>query len=227
MEGNQTIEYSENYVYMPEFWPTKRNNYQRLIDEIGKHLIQSNVKLFGAVHQERRLTCLMAEKEMKMSYSGRTVVSNKIENGTLLSKMLNILRSEKYQSLLCDIAPELKDVIPKFNAVFINHYRRREDWGDKPDGLGFHSDDEKDLKSSVILAVTFCEDGGERIFRFQDKKTKTILWQKELENGSALWMLPGCQDRTKHEISDRKTHIDGSKVTGGRISLTFRQLVLP
>lgn len=218
------VETTENWVYLPQFWPTNKNNYQRLLDEIGEHFEQSNVKVYGKVHQERRLTCLMARTETEMRYSGRTVKSHEIKPGTLLHTMMNCLTKEKFLNLIYEMCPALKGVIPEFNAVFINHYRPQKDWGSKPDGLGFHSDDERDLASSVILAVTFCEDGGERIFRFADKKTSAILWSKELKNGSALFMLPGCQDNTKHEVSDRKTHLDGTKVTGGRISLTFRQL---
>lgn len=169
----------------------------------------------------------MSESQTEMRYSGRTVKANKIEPGTLLYKIMKLLHKPSFQEVLFETVPQLRGVIPEFNSVFVNHYRRPEEWGSKPDGLGFHSDDERDLQSSVILAITFCEVGGERIFTLQDKKTNEVLWRKEPKNGSALWMLPGCQDRTKHEVSDRKTHINGTKVTGGRISLTFRQLRKP
>lgn len=225
MEDRTEVETNDNFIYIERFWPNpKKNesNYDRILRECQSYFSQGDIMMFGRVVSEKRMTCLMSNIDTKMSYSGRQVQPHKIESGTLINHMMKMLRKQSFRKALVEMNPELKGIIPKFNAVFVNHYRPPTD--EIQDSLGSHSDDEKSLASQVILSVTFCQESGERLFRFVDKKTNAAIWEKELPNGSGLWMLPGCQQRTKHEVSGRKTHLDGSRITGGRINLTFRML---
>lgn len=114
--------------------------------------------------------------------------------------------------------------MPRFNAVFINKYRSPKELAaaaiDKVDTLGWHADDEREQRiADTILSFTVCEIGGERVFELRPKKaTSGVSRQVQLDSLSCFIMLPGCQNRWKHRISDRVN------VLGARYNLTFRSL---
>lgn len=99
----------------------------------------------------------------------------------------------------------------EFNSCLLNFYH------DGEDGMGWHSDDEKELDSQSPIASLSL--GATRKFAFkhkQDKKTSTLL----LENGSALVMHPPTQEFWKHALLKTKT------IHSPRINLTFRKMKL-
>ena len=96
-----------------------------------------------------------------------------------------------------------------FNSCLLNLYHSGEE------GMGWHSDDEKELeKNGTIASVSF---GAERKFSFKHKKDQTTF-SILLENGSLLVMKGPMQHFWKHQIAKTK------KVTEPRINLTFRYI---
>jgi alkylated DNA repair dioxygenase AlkB len=97
-----------------------------------------------------------------------------------------------------------------FNSVLANWYR------DGNDSMSFHADDEPELGiNPVIASVTL---GEARPFVFKHKETKATYTQP-LAHGSVLIMAGATQSHYLHGIAKTK------KPIGGRINLTFRQLL--
>ena len=99
----------------------------------------------------------------------------------------------------------------RYNSCLLNLYHN----GDE--GMGWHSDAEKELKKNgAIASLSF---GAERKFLFrhkQDKETISVF----LENGSLLLMYGTTQTHWVHRMPPTK------KVTSPRINLTFRTIVI-
>lgn len=219
------------WIHLSQFWPTEddgRSVYDVVLEEMRQDLKKGTIVLMGSVKQEGRLTAMYSHVNAVMKYSGRVVTPIKPKNGGYLSMMLEMVSTEEFRENLYADCPELRGRIPPFNAVFVNWYRPPNLCdGDKMDSIGAHSDDVRELDSEIIFSLTFCEEGGERLFSFFDKTAgENMVWQSELKNGDAVFMLEGCQKLYKHSVSSRKTHLDRSKITGGRINFTFRMMKL-
>lgn len=99
----------------------------------------------------------------------------------------------------------------KFNSCLLNFYH------DGDDGMGWHSDDEKELDAnSPIVSLSL---GARRKFAFRHKENKTTI-PLYLDNGSALIMRSPTQEFWQHALL--KTKI----VSTPRINLTFRKILL-
>ena len=96
-----------------------------------------------------------------------------------------------------------------FNSCLLNLYH------DGKDGMGWHSDDEKELDaSSPIASISL---GATRKFALRHKTDKTTV-SLPLENGSALVMHSPTQKFWQHALLKTTTiHIP-------RINLTFRKI---
>lgn len=209
----------EPWVYQPNVFANQQM-YDTLLRELQPYLTVGKVKVFGKEYDESRKTCYFSFGDGQMNYSGRTLDPVRPPEGSMIENLMHMVNDVQFRENAIARDPVLANVIPEFNAVFINWYRPP---GDTPknDGLGPHSDDERYLASQVILSITFCGENGERIFRFHNKKDGTTT-TFELPDGSALWMLPGCQQLYKHSVSNRKTNLAGRRITGGRLNFTFR-----
>jgi alkylated DNA repair dioxygenase AlkB len=97
-----------------------------------------------------------------------------------------------------------------FNCCLLNLYH------DGSEGMGWHSDDEKEMKPGGMIASLSL--GAARKFKFKHKKDPL---QKEiyLENGSLLLMSGETQQFWRHQLPVSK------KVKEARINLTFRTFV--
>lgn len=97
-----------------------------------------------------------------------------------------------------------------FNCCLLNLYH------DGSEGMGWHSDDEKEMKTGGMIASLSL--GAARKFKFKHKKYPL---QKEiyLENGSLLLMGGETQQFWRHQLPVSK------KVKEARINLTFRTFV--
>lgn len=96
-----------------------------------------------------------------------------------------------------------------FNSCLLNFYH------DGTDGMGWHSDDEKELNAQSPIASLSL--GAPRKFAFkhkQDKSTTSLF----LENGSALIMHAPTQQFWQHALLKTKT------IHTPRINLTFRKI---
>ena len=100
----------------------------------------------------------------------------------------------------------------KFNSVLLNEYP------DGEVGMGWHSDDEKELGTDPIIAsLSF---GANRDFIFKHKTDRSIENVKlHLKSGSLLLMLGSTQHYWKHSLPKRL------KVKEPRINLTFRNII--
>ena len=100
----------------------------------------------------------------------------------------------------------------KFNSVLLNKYANGEV------GMGWHSDDEKELGIDPIIAsLSF---GANRDFIFRHKTDKSIKNIKiHLKSGSLLLMLGSTQHYWKHSLPKRL------KIKEPRIKLTFRNIL--
>ena len=99
----------------------------------------------------------------------------------------------------------------EFNSCLLNFYH------DGDDGMGWHSDDEKELDpSSPIASLSL---GAPRKFAFRHKEDKTTI-PLHLENGSVLLMRSPTQQFWRHALLKTKT------VSSPRINLTFRKILI-
>lgn len=110
---------------------------------------------------------------------------------------------------------EIKSIVEEktgeiYNSCLLNLYHSGEE------GMGWHSDNEKELKKNgAIASVSF---GAERKFSFKHKQDKTTL-SILLENGSLLVMKDEIQSFWKHKLSVSKL------IQSPRINLTFRTVI--
>lgn len=96
-----------------------------------------------------------------------------------------------------------------FNSCLLNLYHSGEE------GMGWHSDAEKDLKKNAAIAsLSF---GAQRKFAFKHKESKETV-SLNLENGSLLVMKGVTQTHWLHRLPPMK------KVFKPRINLTFRTI---
>lgn len=97
-----------------------------------------------------------------------------------------------------------------FNSCLLNLYH------DGVDGMGWHSDDEKELvKNAAIASLSF---GAQRKFVFKHKISKEKI-DVVLDNGSLLLMSGETQEHWLHQLPKTK------RVNRPRINLTFRSVV--
>lgn len=201
-------------------------SFQSLDDELKPLLTIGTIKVYNCIHQERRQTAYFSLDNAIMRYSGRVLQPNAVIDGTIINRIFNLVNSDGFQHLMLS---EYNLQMPRFNAVFINKYRSAKELKDasidRVDMLGWHADDEREHTSDTILSFTVCEIGGERVFELRPKKaTSGVSRQVQLESLSCFIMLPGCQSRWKHRISDRVTQLNHNYITGARYNLTFRSL---
>lgn len=109
---------------------------------------------------------------------------------------------------------KLKDIIEqtteeKYNSCLLNLYM------DGDEGMGFHSDNEPELKRNGSIASLSL--GAERKFVLKHNLTKEKV-EVQLKSGQLIEMKGVIQEFWKHSLSKSK------KVKDPRINLTFRQI---
>lgn len=159
------------------------------------HWRDDKVKIFGKELSQPRKVAWCADENVYYTYSGLTLGPTK-------------WIPEVYQ---------LKELIEKligrdFNSALINHYR------DGKDYMGWHSDDEKELGDSPVIASVSIGETRDFIFRSKADKSKKI--SVELKDGDLLIMSTDVQKYWQHSIPKRL------KVTKERINITFRKVIV-
>lgn len=101
-------------------------------------------------------------------------------------------------------------LVKPLNSVLLNFYP------DGQSGMGWHSDAEKSLGESPVIASLSL--GAVRRFQIRHKQDRGIKYSLWLPNGSVLWMLPPLQRDFQHQLPKM------AKV-GARLNLTFRCIV--
>lgn len=97
-----------------------------------------------------------------------------------------------------------------YNSCLLNLYQSG------TEGMGWHSDDEKELDPTTPIASVSL--GSRRKFAFRHKQDKTTT-SVFVEHGSVLVMHPPIQKHWHHSLLKTKT------VTSPRINLTFRKIL--
>ena len=119
----------------------------------------------------------------------------------------------QWDEVLLEIKKQVEHYIRfQFNSVLLNEYKSGEV------GMGWHSDDEKELGIDPIIAsLSF---GANRDFIFKHKTDKSFEKIKiHLKSGSLLIMSGSTQHYWKHSLPKRL------KVRDPRVNLTFRKIL--
>ncbi len=137
---------------------------------------QNQIKLFGKVHQEPRLTQLYGDTGISYGYSG--ILFKALEwSPTMLE-----IKEKVENATGCD-----------FNICLVNQYR------DGRDSNGWHADNEKELGVNPVIASVSL--GQERFFHLKHHQNKEWRFKFPLENGSLLLMKDQTQHTYKHQIA--------------------------
>lgn len=157
---------------------------------------QEYLTIFGKTHQVRRLIAWYGDSGLNYRYSG-------VDHFALewTDKLIDLKRLVEQQTR------------HQFNGVLLNLYR------DGDDRMGWHSDDEKSLGSSPVIASLSL--GAERRFSFRQKQDHAIKCHTNLPHGSLLVMQGNCQQLWQHQLPVTR------KFVAPRINLTFRNVKVP
>ncbi len=178
--------------YYPEF--ISATDSAKLIDKLKESLRWEvdQLIMFGKLVSTRRKVVWIGDQNCAYTYSG-------------VSKQPQAWTPELL--LIKNQLEKLSDSV--FNSCLLNLYH------DGKDGMGWHSDNEKELDTQSPIASLSL--GASRKFAFRHKKDKTTT-SLILENGSALIMYPPTQNFWHHALLKTKT------IHTSRINLTFRKI---
>jgi alkylated DNA repair dioxygenase AlkB len=181
-----------NVLYSSSFIDSKECAY--LLETLIKSIDWENevIYLFGKEIIMQRKIAFYADDNINYAYS-------KSEK-----------KGKKWNEVLISIKEQVEaKTNVKYNACLLNLYF------DGNDGMGWHSDDEKEiLENSSIASISF---GANRKFSFKHKESKQTI-SLILENGSLLEMKGETQKYWLHALPKTK------KTKNIRINLTFRQM---
>lgn len=136
---------------------------------------QDDIKVFGKVYAQPRLTALYGTNGQPYTYSN--ISMQPLE---LTEKLLNIKTKIETKTTI------------EFTTCLLNLYR------DGKDSNGWHADNEKELgQNPVIASVTF---GQERFFHLKHREDKSLKRKILLQHGSLLIMKGKTQHRWLHQI---------------------------
>lgn len=176
--------------WQPELPDAKLRYFQNFLsaaeaDQFYKTLLetipwqQDDVKIFGKVYAQPRLTSLHSNSLSAYTYSGLTLQARPM-TGELMS-LLERIRTVSHHD---------------FNCVLLNLYRNG------ADSNGWHADNEKELgKHPQIASFSF---GASRFFHFKHRKIKEQRHKMELHHGSLLLMEGAMQEHWLHQIPKTK-----------------------
>lgn len=165
--------------------------YQKLMDSIQWQ--PDEIIMFGKLIVTKRKVAWYAEKELDYTYAKKT----------------------KKAVLFTPELLEIKTVVERisnetFNSCLLNLYH------DGEEGMGWHTDAEKELKpNGAIASVSF---GAVRKFSFKHKQNNTLV-DIMLEDGSLLIMKDQTQQHWLHQLPKSK------RIKTPRINLTFRTII--
>ena len=186
---NLSVKYIENFFNLDESHLYMRQLTQSVLWRREK------IKMWGKEIVTKRRIAWYADDGKSYTYSGSTFFPSRWNDVLLQLKE----KVENYSEI-------------KFNSVLLNEYPNGEV------GMGWHSDDEKELGTDPIIAsLSF---GANRDFIFKHKTDRSIENVKlHLKSGSLLLMLGSTQHYWKHSLPKRL------KVKEPRINLTFRNII--
>lgn len=152
------------------------------------------VTIYGKRYMQPRLIAWYGDTGQSYSYSG--IKLEPLPWTNTLSRLRDLVQDH---------------VNERFNSVLLNYYR------DNRDSMGFHSDDEKELGQTPVIASVSL--GATRTFVLKHKTRPELKPVRlELPSGSLLLMKGLTQKNWKHGIEKQ------SNPCGPRVNLTFRQI---
>ena len=156
---------------------------------------REKIRMWGKEIVTKKRIAWYADKGKSYTYSGST------------------FHPDQWNELLLEIKKYVEQYMNfQFNSVLLNEYPNGKV------GMGWHSDDERELGIDPIIAsLSF---GANRDFIFKHKTDKRFENIKiHLKSGSLLLMLGSTQHHWKHSLPKRL------KVKEPRINLTFRKIL--
>ena len=145
---------------------------------------QDDIKVFGKVYAQPRLTALYGINQKTYSYSNIEMIPH-----PLTPTLANLKQLVDETSTA------------NFTTVLLNYYR------DGKDSNGWHADNEKELgKNPIIASLSF---GQERFFHLKHRTDKTLKHKLLLQHGSLLLMKGETQHHWLHQIPKTAKPIDG------------------
>jgi alkylated DNA repair dioxygenase AlkB len=154
-----------------------------------------SVTIYGKKHLQPRLIAWYGDPGRKYSYSA--IALEPLPWTSTLSRVRGVVQ---------ELAEE------QFNSVLLNYYR------DHRDSMGFHSDDERELGPTPVIASVSL--GATRTFVLKHKTRPELKPVRlDLTRGSLLLMKGLTQRNWKHGIDKQL------KPCGPRVNLTFRRIV--
>ena len=162
-------------IYYPNFYDFLEADsiFKQLLNQIPWQ--QDDIKVYGKVYAQPRLTALFGNDGKLYSYS-------------------NIkMQPHPWNLILQKMKFQIENVIAEnFTTVLLNLYRNGKD------SNGWHADNEKELGiNPVIASLSF---GEERYFHLQHNTDKELKLKILLEHGSLLIMKGTTQHFWKHQI---------------------------
>ena len=166
----------------------------------------------------KHLTNDIKWKREKIRMWGKEIVTKKriawyADEGKSYTYSGSTFHPDQWNELLLEIKKYVEQYMNfQFNSVLLNEYPNGKV------GMGWHSDDERELGTDPIIAsLSF---GANRDFIFKHKTDKRFENIKiHLKSGSLLLMLGSTQHHWKHSLPKRL------KVREPRINLTFRKIL--
>ncbi|WP_298519937.1 alpha-ketoglutarate-dependent dioxygenase AlkB [uncultured Kordia sp.] len=170
--------------YYPNFINSKdaTSIFETLLQETPWQ--QDDIKVFGKVYAQPRLTALYGTNLNTYSYSNIEMTPHP------LTTTLADLKQKVDQT--CEA---------NFTTMLLNYYR------DGKDSNGWHADNEKELGTNpVIASLSF---GQARFFHLKHRTDKTLKHKLLLEHGSLLLMKGETQHKWLHQIPKTTKQIQG------------------
>ena len=166
---------NSDITYFPDFLsPIKAQTYFKALKN-NVPWQQDDIKVFGKIYAQPRLTALYASNKKAYTYSNIT------------------MHPHTFSGELLEIKQKLeRDVGIVFTTCLVNRYR------DGKDSNGWHADDEKELGQNPIIASVSL--GEQRYFHLRHKEDKALKHKILLENGSLLLMKGETQHFWQHQI---------------------------
>ena len=186
---NLSVEYIENFFDFDQ----SRLYMKHLTNDIKWK--REKIRMWGKEIVTKKRIAWYADEGKSYTYSGST------------------FHPDQWNELLLEIKKYVEQYIKfQFNSVLLNEYPNGKV------GMGWHSDNERELGIDPIIAsLSF---GANRDFIFKHKTNKSYENIKiHLKSGSLLLMLGSTQHHWKHSLPKRL------KVREPRINLTFRKIL--
>lgn len=190
MQNNQEIQGfplhlpDADITYFPNFIKASEATriFETLLNETPWR--QDDIKVFGKVYAQPRLTALYGTNQKSYSYSNIKMTP---------LPLTETLKDLKYKvDKICQT---------DFTTLLLNYYR------DGKDSNGWHADNEKELgKNPIIASLSF---GQERIFHLKHRIDKTRKHKIVLQHGSLLLMKGETQHKWLHQIPKTAKQLHG------------------